>query len=104
MIHGLGAFTIDACQHAGAIDELVREFADLVEEANGRPPSYRRAREAYAVYRADPSDANREALRAIYESVPAQNRMYCGTMDSKDWPIRRVLYPDELGADDDDDA
>ena len=33
----------------------------------------------------------REVLRAAYHAVPEHLRMYCGDMDSKDWPIRRIL-------------
>ena len=36
-------------------------------------------------------ERNREALREAYFAVPRHLRHYCGDMDSKDWPIRRIL-------------
>jgi hypothetical protein len=31
-------------------------------------------------------------LRRSYEAVPEHLRMYCGDMDTKDIPIRMILY------------
>jgi hypothetical protein len=52
-------------------------------------------------YEAAPSEEKREALRKAYEAVPEHLRMYCGDMDSKDEPIRRILgqFGDEGEAD-----
>ena len=61
----------------------------------GEPGSRRRCLEHFELYKANPGVEQREALRRAYEAVPEHFRMYCGDMDSKDWPIRRVLYGSE---------
>ena len=45
-------------------------------------------------YESDSSEANRKRLRDTYEAVPEHLRMYCGDMDSRDGPIKRILYWD----------
>jgi hypothetical protein len=42
-------------------------------------------------YNDNPGQEQRERLRLAYEAVPEHLRMYCGDMDSKDGPIRRIL-------------
>ena len=37
-------------------------------------------------------DKNHSKLKNAYEEVPDQLKMYCGDMDTKDIPIRMVLY------------
>ena len=76
--------------------ERVRECLDLIRAAAGEPGAVERCRTAFAQYESDPTPARRETLRAAYEAVPEHLRLYCGDMDSKDWPIRRVLYPNDL--------
>ncbi len=76
-------------------EELIKEVADEIEQLNGRPTTSVRCREAWDRYRRDPSEDNKEALREAYEAIPRHNRMYVlGDMDSKDWPIRRILEGD----------
>jgi hypothetical protein len=64
----------------------------LLEELNGGPGAIRSCIEAHEAYESDPSPERRETLRRAYEAVPEHLRLYCGDMDSKDWPIRRILY------------
>jgi hypothetical protein len=45
----------------------------------------------WRAFERDPSDENRELLRAAYLAVPKHLRIYCGDLDSKDYPIRRAL-------------
>ena len=47
---------------------------------------------AYQNYMAEPSTKAMETLRQRYEAVPEHLRMYCGDMDTKDIPIRMILY------------
>jgi hypothetical protein len=95
LLDGLGRF-----QTAGGfwyIDpkERVREAYGLLEELNGGPGAIRRCIDAHEAYEAEPSEERRALLRAAYEAVPEHLRRYCGDMDSKDWPIRHILYGDD---------
>ena len=75
---------------------VVNEGRGEIEGLNGRPTSAMRCLTAWKAYKSAPSDAAKEALRIAYEAVPAHNRQYVlGDMDTKDHPIRYVLYPDE---------
>ena len=94
-IHELGSFAVREQQWSTAIDDIVRSVPDLIEEANGRPDSVKRCRAAYAAYLAAPTETTREALRVAYEAVPSHNRMYVGDMDTKDIPVRMVLYGEQ---------
>jgi uncharacterized protein (TIGR02996 family) len=71
--------------------ERLREASDLLDQLNGGPGARHLCIEAHRAYEAAPSDEKRQALRRAYEAVPEHLRMYCGDMDSKDGPIRRIL-------------
>jgi hypothetical protein len=78
-------------------EELIKEVADAIEELNGRPTTSKRCQEAWAAYRAAPSEAARDCLRLAYEAIPKHNRRYVlGDQDFKDGPIRMILYPNEF--------
>lgn len=81
--------------------ERLREAADLLDQLKGGPGARHRCIEAHRAYEEAPSEERREALRKAYEAVPEHLRMYCGDMDSKDGPIRRILgeFGDEGEAD-----
>ncbi|HKQ72547.1 MAG TPA: hypothetical protein VJ810_02390 [Blastocatellia bacterium] len=57
-----------------------------------RIASSQKCRECYEAFLAAPTVANREALREAYEAVPEHNRAYLGDMDTKDVPIRMIIY------------
>lgn len=91
----LGSFVATQVKNFVREAELVKEVADAIEELNGRPSSMAHCLEAYEAYNLAPSDEGRERLRAAYEAIPAHNRRYVlGDMDSKDFPIREIIYPD----------
>jgi len=75
--------------------ERIREAMDELEMLTGGSGTILRCREALSTYKQDSTKKNEEHLRAAYEAVPEHLQMYCGDMDSKDWPIRRILYGDE---------
>lgn len=94
-IHELGSFTVEEELASTNIEDILRTVPDLIDTASGRPDSVKRCRAAYAAYLADPTEATRDMLRAAYEAVPAQNRMYVGDMDTKDIPVRMIIYGEE---------
>ncbi len=96
-IHGLGTCTVQEQQRAARIDQLLLETADIVARLRHRPDSIARCRDAFEAYVQAPSRATKETLRAAYEAVPMHSRPYVGDQDTKDIPIRMVLYgPQEL--------
>ena len=95
LLDGLGHFQAGEGYWYIKPAERIREALNLLDQLNGGPGAIRRCRDAHEAYEADPGETNREALRRAYEAVPEHLRLYCGDMDSKDWPIRHILYGDE---------
>jgi hypothetical protein len=94
----LGSFVATKVKNFVTEAELVKEVADAIDELNGRPTSMARCLEAYEAYQAAPGNDARERLRDAYEAMPAHNRRYVlGDMDSKDFPIRAIVYPEASG-------
>jgi uncharacterized protein (TIGR02996 family) len=96
-LDGLGRFRAGEGSWYIEPGERIREASDLIDQLNGGPGAIGRCVEAHRAYESDPSPERRETLRGAYEAVPEHLRMYCGDMDSKDGPIRRILSdaPDE---------
>jgi hypothetical protein len=96
-LEGLGRFQAGEGWWGIKPGERVREAFSLLEELNGGPGAIRTCIAAHQAFESDPTPEQREALRRAYEAVPEHLRLYCGDMDSKDWPIRRILFGDEGG-------
>ncbi|MGW2472648.1 NADAR family protein [Streptomyces sp. NPDC001665] len=63
-----------------------------MEELNQRPTSGERCWDAIRQYEQQPTEANRELVRAAYLAVPAHLRVYVlGDMDLQDRPLRILL-------------
>jgi len=90
-IEGLGKFKT-ASGHWGINPrERIREAHDELSILQGQPGAVRQCIAAHKAYIQEPSESAREVLRTAYRAVPSHLRRYCGDMDSKDWPIRRIL-------------
>lgn len=89
--------------------ERIREARDELSRLQGNEGSISLCIQAHHDYQEEPNDETKEALRIAYEAVPEHLRIYCGDMDSKDRPIRRIIYDerypweDDYEGDDDDD-
>ena len=92
MLPGLGEFWTKDEFGGVAIHDRIGEIQDMLDELNGSRGAIKICMERFAAYQREPSDQTKEQLREAYEAVPGHLRMYCGDMDSKDWPIRTVLY------------
>ncbi len=92
LLPGLGEFHTTRDFGRVAIHDRIGEIQDMLNELNGKPGVFQICRERFEAYQREPSDQAKEQLREAYEAVPRHLRMYCGDMDSKDWPIRTVLY------------
>jgi len=99
-VEGLGSFTPQNGSWFVKPLERVKELRDLVAQLAGKPDAVQLCREALQHYQSGSSEANRKRLRDTYEAVPEHLRMYCGDMDSKDGPIKRILYGDSGSAED----
>ncbi len=94
-LDGLGRFQAgDGFWHIKP-GERLREASDLLQELNGGQGAISRCIDAYRAYESDPNEERREDLRRAYEAVPEHLRCFCGDMDSKDGPIRHILYGNE---------
>lgn len=95
-ISGLGSFKCaDAMTRGYTPERVIEKLDDLLRTLSGVPTTVDLCREAFLVYSDAPNSENLENLRHAYEAVPDHLRMYCGDMDSKDIPIRIVLYGDK---------
>ena len=92
IIDQLAAFTARGWEWRVEPNELEAEIHDEHEQAIGRPGAIRTCRDAYQSYMQEQTDATFDGLRQAYEAVPVHLRMYCGDMDTKDIPIRIILY------------
>jgi uncharacterized protein (TIGR02996 family) len=90
-IDGLGRFRASEGNWFVEPGERIREAIDCISTLNGSPDAVQRCIAQHEAYEQNPGPEQRELLRQAYEAVPAHLRMYCGDMDSKDWPIRRIL-------------
>ncbi|MCB9871486.1 MAG: hypothetical protein H6837_16640 [Planctomycetes bacterium] len=53
------------------------------------------SREAFQQYLEEPTLKAKDELQAAYEAVPEHHRMYVGDMDTKDIPVRMIIYGEE---------
>jgi len=89
---GLGS--IETTQDFGIVTDKDRigELTDKLRTMNGLTSIVTMTGLAFGEYENNPSPENKEALRKLYESVPAHLRLYCGDMDTRDYKIQEVLY------------
>lgn len=94
-IEGLGWFEAQGSYWDVKPKERVREAYDVLSILKGEPGSIQACRACFREYEENSNSTNRDRLKSAYEAVPEHLRIYCGDMDSKDGPIRKVLYADE---------
>lgn len=91
-IDQLVSFTAKGWRYRVDPEALCAEIHDLHEQALGRPPAVEVCILAFQDYLAEQTADSLERLRRSYEAVPEHLRVYCGDMDTKDIPIRMILY------------
>ena len=88
----LGSFTATNVNSRCNESELVKEVEDILSELQGTPTSSEKCQAAYSKYLENPSEENKKKLKEAYYRVPEHHRVYLlGSMDDKDFPIRRVI-------------
>ncbi|MFJ6841078.1 NADAR family protein [Streptomyces griseoluteus] len=89
--HHLASWTFAEPQTWLTPQMLLGEVRDDIDNLNGRPDSTRRCLAAVDVFRQQPTEANRTAVREAYEAIPEHLRRYAlGDMDRKDFPLRVI--------------
>ncbi|MCF6405216.1 hypothetical protein L3C95_20095 [Chitinophaga filiformis] len=94
-IYGLGSFDIGECGYVVTIGEILSQIKDMLRELRGEPTSSHICIQAYKNYVENPTVENKEHLKISYENVPEHERMYLGDMDTKDIPIRMIIYGEQ---------
>ncbi|HKG06654.1 MAG TPA: hypothetical protein VKB19_09370, partial [Pedobacter sp.] len=90
---GLGSFVIKSGQGVDIANKL-KEFVDKYNELNDVENSIAKCSRIFEEYKQKPTLKIKEELRKAYESVPEHQRMFVGTMDTKDYEVRQVIYGD----------
>lgn len=91
-IEGLGRFVGQNGYWQVKKRDRSAEIHDKLRVLQGGQSRVEECRARFDAYEENPDETTRQLLREAYERVPEHLRMYCGDMDSKDWPIRRAIY------------
>lgn len=94
-VYGLGNFSVLEAFYTASIQDKLLEIKDIQRELKGEPTTIDICRQAYREYINNPTKINQEKLKVAYENVPDHQKMYVGDMDTKDIPIRMIIYGDQ---------
>ncbi len=95
-IDSLGRFEVSGvhpCVYSS--EDFMSEIEDSILKLNGVPGSIHHCLLVHQEYQKNQTPENKARLKQAYEAIPEHNRMYAGDMDSKDGPIRRIIYEDQ---------
>jgi len=70
----------------------LNELTDKFNELNGRENSISKCARIFDEYKQNPTKKLRDELKDAYEVVPEHQRIFVGTMDTKDYEVRQVIY------------
>lgn len=94
-ILNLGSFRI-ASGSGVDINFKLNELTDKFNELNGRENSIAKCARIFDEYKQNPTKKLRDELKEAYEAVPEHQRIFVGTMDTKDYEVRQVIYGDQV--------
>jgi hypothetical protein len=92
-ILGLGSFKIKSGSGVDLKFKL-NEFTDKLNELNGRENNITKCARIFEEYKSNPTKKLKEELKEAYTAVPEHQRVFVGTMDTKDFEVRQVIYGD----------
>ena len=92
IIKDLGEFELGEKRYGANVDDKLAEIKDIIAKQNGNETTSEICRRIFDEYNASPSEELKQKLTTAYENVPKHLRPYLGDMDSKDWPIRNIIY------------
>ena len=72
----------------------LNELTDKFNELNGSENSIAKCARIFDEYKQNPTKQLRDELKEAYEAVPEHQRIFVGTMDTKDYEVRQVIYGD----------
>jgi hypothetical protein len=88
----LGSFQCKAGAWGVNPKERIKEMKGMLAKLTGGQEPVDACLAMYEAYVKQPSTEGLESLRTAYEAVPDHLKLFCGDQDSKDGPIRRLLY------------
>lgn len=92
-ILNLGSFkVVSGC--GADIKSKMSELNDKFNELNGRENSIAKCARIFDEYKQNPTKKLRDELKYAYEAVPEHQRIFVGTMDTKDYEVRHVIFGD----------
>lgn len=94
-VHSLGSFTVGQASYVAAVQDKLLELEDMHRKLAGEPTTLDRCRQAYEDYLAQPTVNHQDLLRTSYERVPKHLRGYVGDMDTRDTPVRMIIYGEQ---------
>lgn len=74
----------------------LNELTDKFNELNGRENSIVKCSRIFDEYKQNPTKKLRDELKEAYEAVPEHHRIFVGTMDTKDYEVRQIIYGDQV--------
>ncbi|MET0570788.1 MAG: hypothetical protein ABWZ79_05145, partial [Pedobacter agri] len=92
-ILGLGTFKVKSGSGV-EIKFKLNEFTDKLNELNGGENSIAKCSRIFEEYKKQPTKKLKKELKEAYEAVPEHQRIFVGTMDTKDYEVRQVIYGD----------
>lgn len=72
----------------------LNELTDKFNELNGRENSIAKCARIFDEYKQNPTKKLQHELKEAYEAVPEHQRIFVGTMDTKDYEVRQIIYGD----------
>ena len=93
IIPNLGSFKI-ASGNGVDINFKLNELTDKLSELNGNENSISKCARIFDEYKKRPTIKLKNELKISYEEVPNHRRIFVGTMDTKDFEVRQIIYGD----------
>lgn len=72
----------------------MNELTDKFNELNGRENNIAKCARIFEEYKQNPTKKLLDELKDAYEAVPEHQRTFVGTMDTKDYEVRQIIYGD----------
>ena len=92
-ILNLGSFKIKSGSGVD-IKFKLNELMDKLNELNGKENSIAKCARIFEEYKSNPTVKLKNELKEAYEAVPEHQRIFVGTMDTKDYEVRQIIYGD----------
>jgi hypothetical protein len=94
-LFNLGSFKIKSGSGV-EIKFKLNELEDKLNELNGRENSIAKCKRIFEDYIQNPTTKIKDSLKEAYEAVPEHQRIFVGTMDTKDYEVRQILYGNKV--------